>query len=643
MQIGWVHVRLNNRLGYHRDEAISLAFSPDGKILASGGGYDDKSVRLWSLENFVLLGSPLRIHRSYVNSLCFSPDGKILASGGGKEILLLSVVDRHTICQPLLGHTSQIKSLSYSPDGKILASGSWDKTIRLWSTEKYGQMGQPLGSVCFSPDGKTLVSVSKDNTVRFWSMANQEISDKSFSQNKDEITTYNVLSFSQDGRRLIIAGGTHLNFISIDKQFLMSKQLVGSIHSYGIHSLCHNKDSQSILFGKSELEAFLWWSIDRQVVIQTAHNQGVCYSLCFSNDGRILASGSKNAIHLWTMEDKLTKVSSLSGHASSITSVCFSPNDKILASASEDKTVRLWLLEQNALLCDPLVGHTSEVMSVDFSPNGKTLASGSKDKTIRLWSIETHSAVGQPLIGHTDGVRSVCFIHDGRILVSGGGQTIHIWDLSTYTCLRIAYWGADEILCIKFSHDYRYLAFTAGTNAGLLENTNSVEFPYYYRLVWCIGAFSLIANGAILNEATGLSNEKFRLLTQLGAINNEEKYHDVNIPKKKSISIPLPEDNKITEYCDNSILPDLQTQKTSADKTLETEVIKKPTQSTSPDQNTTQNTFYTSITPSSPTLYKPSLDSQSKKDKKPNSSDNKKADKDNINNNTTEKEKCSLM
>jgi len=117
----------------HSGIVRSVAFSPDGKTLASAGARDDNTVKLWSVETGAKIAT-LKGHSGVVYSVAFSPDGKTLASGS-REVTIWSVLDRIEVAT-LKGHRGIVLSVAFSPDGKTLASGSTDKTVKLWSVEK---------------------------------------------------------------------------------------------------------------------------------------------------------------------------------------------------------------------------------------------------------------------------------------------------------------------------------------------------------------------------------------------------------------------------------------------------------------------------------------------------------------------------
>ncbi len=170
------HTEILTLQGHTRD-VLTLAYSPDGKRLASGSGHESRrapgEVKVWDAQT----GQELRVlqgHSNRVSSVAFSPDGKRLASASGDNTV--KVWDPQT-GQELLTfreHSRPVTSVAFSPDGKRLASASSDKTVKVWDArtgqELFSLQGHTddVNSVVFSPDGKRLASASDDQTVKVW-------------------------------------------------------------------------------------------------------------------------------------------------------------------------------------------------------------------------------------------------------------------------------------------------------------------------------------------------------------------------------------------------------------------------------------------------------------------------------------------
>ncbi|MEH2181007.1 NB-ARC domain-containing protein, partial [Nostoc sp.] len=149
----------------------SVAFSPDGKFLATGDA--DNQIHLWQVSNekslFTCTG-----HTSRVRSVAFSPDSRILASASDDKTVKLWNVETGQCIKTLEGHTSWVWSVAFSPDSRILASASDDKTVKLWNVKTEQCIKTLEGhthrvwSAAFSPNGHTLVSGSEDHTLKLW-------------------------------------------------------------------------------------------------------------------------------------------------------------------------------------------------------------------------------------------------------------------------------------------------------------------------------------------------------------------------------------------------------------------------------------------------------------------------------------------
>lgn len=181
------------------------------------------------------------------------------------------------------------------------------------------------------------------------------------------------------------------------------------------------------------------------------------YSVSFSPDGNLVASGSKDrSVKIWDA-NKGVLLHTLTGHQNWVPGVAFSPDGKRIASASWDKTIKLWDVQSGAQI-RTFRGHTNWVRAVAFSPNGKLLASGSTDKSIILWDPETGKLL-RTLTGHQQRVRTLVFSADSKQLYSGSwDQTIRVWDSNTGALINTLKGHTDSINSIAISKDGKTLA-----------------------------------------------------------------------------------------------------------------------------------------------------------------------------------------
>jgi len=476
----------------------SVAFSPDGRIIASG--CNDNNVILWDVNLHEPIGQPLMEHTRPVRTVAFSPDGKILAAGGDDNTITLWDVATHQLLgQPLIGHSGSVHSIAFSPNGQILVSGSDDKTIMLWDVTNNQPIGEPLTghlgpvhTVAFSPDGNMLASGSADQTIRLWDVATHQPIDQPLGQHSSLVSS---VAFSPDGKTL--ASGGYDNTImlwDVATRKRIGQPLTG--HADWLLSLAFSPDGKTLASGSADKTVVFWDMSGGQRIDQLIVGQSRSVnSVAFSPNGKTLASGShNNTIMLWDVITHKPIGQPLRGHKEPVRTVAFSPDGNTLASGSDDSTVILWNVASPPPVGQLLAGHTSAVYGVAFSPDGNMLASGSADKTIRLWDVATHQPIGQPLTGQSGPIYSVAFSPDGKLLASGSAdKTIILWDVVTHQPIGQPLTDhLDQVTAVAFSPDGKM--FVSGSADGTVILWDMTTQPPLGNAL--SGASSLVAGVA---------------------------------------------------------------------------------------------------------------------------------------------------
>jgi RNA polymerase sigma factor (sigma-70 family) len=453
-----VVARLGTARFRHGGGVDCIVYSPDGKILATGGS--DEVIRLWDAAT----GLPLRVlqdHQGHVHALAFSSDGKWLASAGDDTRFHVRVWETATgkVLHTFQGGGSRV---AFAPDDRRLVSAGPDENAHWWDLTTGQELPHGLGkhgmavAVTFSKQGKALVASQQGETITIRDLEQgKEIA--SFPVGKEQVL---CAAFSPDATKLALGGARAGKIDARTFGIIGTLRLVEVasgklLHNFeleekdgGIRGVAFSADGQLIAAGSDDRVLRLWDAVTGTHV-RRLHGRGKGlangHPVAFSPDGRTVAGGGTIAqgVQLWSVASGKLLHEELEAHQAALRAVAVSRDGKRIASGSEDASLRVW----DAATGKPLWQHVSERWNyaVAFSPDGNMVAAGADDQTLRLFDAATGKERQRFKIDASD-VYSLAFTPDGTTLAvglvnwqaQGGGagklakpNRIQLWDVAS--------------------------------------------------------------------------------------------------------------------------------------------------------------------------------------------------------------------
>jgi len=437
------------------EDSYLLAISPDGKTLATVGGFPYGAIKLWDLQTGTALRT-LKIDEEPfdISSLTFCSDGTVLATAtsearSGAELTASGVVrlwDVQTgrLLKTLKGHTEWVAAVAFSPDGKTVASGG--RELKFWDLpsgrEKVTLSGHPdvIFGAAFSPGGRLISgSGGLETTIIHWDLQTGKPL-KIFQSERALQSEPVVGDLSPDGHMFAVGVASRaLKPRTIKVWDAQTGTLLQSLEgARSIGSLAFSPDSKLLASGSDDETIRVWdvqtWKVDH--ILTGQPGVGGLRALAFSPDGKMLASGKRNgSIQLWDLQTERPLVTL---PEESLQALTFSPDGVLLASSGVNSalsarnlpghTIKIWEIATGKLL-RTFRDEYGFITSLAFHPNGKILASGTSGSSpdrVKLWDVHTGEAL-RTLPADVD-INTLVFSPDGQYLAVASG--LYVWNLT---------------------------------------------------------------------------------------------------------------------------------------------------------------------------------------------------------------------
>ncbi len=461
----------------HTDEVICVAFSPDGASLATGS--EDKRIMFWDPRTgerqFTLSG-----HEDHVLTVAFSPDGKQLASGGRDGCVRVWNLESREPLRVLEEPQKTVGGVRYSPDGRLLAACDSTGVIHWWGTDDWksrrpvSDTNAPLFAIDFCSDSQHVIAAGRDGRLYYWNLGDRTY--VRFKALENHGNWIRDATLSPDGG--IAATCNHNGFVRLWDITRPPKQgddrLLAAIpgHAGRIWGLDWSPDGNTLATASADRTVKLWNVADYVKPSPYDQLDGWVWNVAFTDDSKTLVTVTRSGrIQSWDVNSRTLVNSCQQARGDrSRSSLAITSDGRFAATATADSPqVRFQNLDFQKVLFE-LGGYPGGVWALDISPDEKLLAIAAEDSSATI--LDLPSGELRHVLQQPSGVGSVAFSPDGRNLLTAC-RALTLWDVRTGTTVWAERYGESDPRTPAFSPDGAIVAVSIGNNrVALVDATN---------------------------------------------------------------------------------------------------------------------------------------------------------------------------